>query len=1237
MGANLFKKMAVHAALYASIIVVSSCVNEKYEISKDSLDLNVTVFQEGLALPLGSTGKLRLGSLVDQLGFSEDLKQFFTVGEDGSYAMRYKSDAPFDMSGNLDFLTEALSLNKIDYTQSVAFSLGSVGAASFGFEGMKFRAEENIADKFPTIDLNVPQIKEQFELKADLYAGASDMSELDLTKDLGGASHSYDFTLATLDSGLIIPDVLFENQTAANKALSISEVSSMLRKNISIKENIEKSSFNTRFQHVFPKEVKSVSKLHLAKGAKLKVSVKILNPFFNGGSIIPHLDLDLSELFHLANNGGTVHDDHIDSDFVLSAANGWMAEGEYEVTEIVLDEDNDWDYTQDAEGNKLLCLDKSVSIKVSGKLRDGGLTTSLAFLDSWLDSHPQNRDVGVAVELSFENLAVDDATFELNPVKVETIQSFAIEIPQMSLPKEVASVEDIVFSNNSNIELVLDANDLFKLGDVSIDVESMSVTFPEMMKVEGADADNTVDLAGSFDSNGIFTKKIKLKGLELNDPDKDGNIAAVEELVKVDVVLATSGKFHTADLPETSGQGITLKGEVEAEIEVSDYSVRMAGFKVDSQSYPELFSGKEIKIEIPEEMGDVQGLAVRFDNDPAISISIEMPQIQAGLGPLGANGLAIKFPDMLKFKTDGPYAYLNWFDPVRNALVFGEGKNLPGSISLPIDCLIVNPVKDQEDGKYYASGSVQVLGALGLSADSILTKEDIDALSRPGTKVSFEAVVPALEVDEVSMDAYSATIEKSVEFEPFKSVSLPDMLTYIGSIGMDDTYLTISMKAGEGFPDLGAGSVLSLGLDITLPEFIKLDDPRFENGKLSVLGVMEKKSSGKMEMTVEPVKISAIEINKSKKEVEQIKGNIAITGRVNLSGASLDINEWLGGKTHKLDISVGIATVKDGQHKNIEIKSITGKLDYKIDPMEMVVDLSFLSDVLNGDNMLAKIDLPDFYVALNLNSNLGIPLAADVAIIPYYGKETGEPVQSSIRISGAASSEEQKKTVIWLSGEAPAPGVCDCFVDVNLRSLLYKDESYTTLVDSLKLKLSAGIDSEKMCIYEPAAEYNLSIDYAAGFPLSFGKDFEFAYRDTLTDLSDDLGKIIAYSNGLGLGGEVENSFPFAVTLKIDLCDSKGKRIGGTPTNGPLIKSANASGQPVKTKLDLFIDMDKDAPYDDISAIHIEFKVDTKSAPDVALNENSFIRINSLYARIPKGVTIDLSGLASEKKVEGGNN
>ena len=46
-------------------------------------------------------------------------------------------------------------------------------------------------------------------------------------------------------------------------------------------------------------------------------------------------------------------------------------------------------------------------------------------------------------------------------------------------------------------------------------------------------------------------------------------------------------------------------------------------------------------------------------------------------------------------------------------------------------------------------------------------------------------------------------------------------------------------------------------------------------------------------------------------------------------------------------------------------------------------------------------------------------------------------------------------------------------------------------------------------------------------------------------------------------------------------------------------------------------------YKDIKAVEIEFSVNTKYAPDVPLREDSYIKINSFYARIPEGISLDL--------------
>ena len=1239
MRANLFKKIAVYAALAALLPIAGSCVNKKYEMSEDRLDLNVTVFQDGLTLPLGSTAKVRLDSLLNKAGLPEEMKKLLSAGNDGSYALNYTSDEPLDMTENLASLGGLGDIGKIDFSQSVDFSLAGVDASSFSYEGMEFKADEDISKRFPSVTVSVPQVIEEFEISANMGNYASEFEDLDLSVGFGGSDHSSDFVLATIDPSLSVPDDLLQNQLVSSDApLSVQQVLDLLGSGngILLETVINEASMQTHLEHAFPKEVKSVSDLHLAEGAKLKITLKVEDPFFDKGSIAPYVELNLEQLLHLADKDGVVRKDHIYSEFVLSAENDWTAVEEYDITGLVLNDD-DWTPPNNP-GEDVLWLNKTADVTVSGQLGYDGLMTSLSYLDNWLDAHPSNRQVQISVGLEFVDFVVEGATVELTPVNVDKEEPFNIEIPQMSLPLEVVSVDDVVFSDDSKIEFSLDAADLVALGDLEAKVKSMAITFPSRMKVEGADENNTVMISDAVLGDSPLVRQIRLLGIELDTPDENGKIPAVTEPVIVKVALSTEGKIHTDKLPQISGGDVKIKGKVVTDIEIKDYAVKVSGFQVDSQTNPDVFQKQEIKIAVPQEMSRVQGLAVKFKNDPAITINVDIPQVSAYIGPKGDDGFIIRFPEMLHFKTQGNYPYLEWFDQKRNALVFPDGQALPETLTLPIDCLVVNPVLDENDNKYYVSGDVQISGAIGMEDGSVLKKADVDLISTPGTKFAFEAVIPALEVDAVSMDAYSATIEETVDFAPFESVELPQELAYVGEIVLDEAYLAISMSSSEGFPDLGPDSELSLGMDITLPEFIKVDDARCQNGKLSVLGVFERTPSGKLEMSIDPVKINSIEINSPSSELEDFKGTVGVTGTINISGAELDMDEWLDGKTHQLDFAICLATMDEGQPtENIGIQSVSAKVDYQVEPIRVPVDLSSLAEVLNGDNLSATIDLTSFFVSLSLDTNLGIPLFAEISAIPYFGPDAGEAIDKTITISGAESSDVQKKTTIWLSNQAPEAGSCDQFIEMDILSLLYEDDAKTRLLDSLVLSVSAGVDSKQMCVFEPSAEYNLTVDYAAGMPLSFGEDFKIVYRDTISGLSDELSQIIAYGGALGLGGEVENSLPFNVSLKAILCDAQGNKVGEAVTDGPLIKSADVLGQPVKSKLDLILSVDKDALANGVESLQIELCIDSKDAAGVPLREDSFIQIKELYAKVPQGLSLDLSGALSEKSEDGDNN
>ena len=51
MGKSFFSRVTACAVACVFFIATPSCVNNKYELSEENLDMNVTVFQEDLFLP----------------------------------------------------------------------------------------------------------------------------------------------------------------------------------------------------------------------------------------------------------------------------------------------------------------------------------------------------------------------------------------------------------------------------------------------------------------------------------------------------------------------------------------------------------------------------------------------------------------------------------------------------------------------------------------------------------------------------------------------------------------------------------------------------------------------------------------------------------------------------------------------------------------------------------------------------------------------------------------------------------------------------------------------------------------------------------------------------------------------------------------------------------------------------------------------------------------------------------
>ena len=81
-----FCRVAARAVSFVVSLAAVSCVNSDYEISKENLDLNVTMFQEGVSLPLGSADKVTLGYLYSKL---DDQTKEYLKSLDGDYGLYF--------------------------------------------------------------------------------------------------------------------------------------------------------------------------------------------------------------------------------------------------------------------------------------------------------------------------------------------------------------------------------------------------------------------------------------------------------------------------------------------------------------------------------------------------------------------------------------------------------------------------------------------------------------------------------------------------------------------------------------------------------------------------------------------------------------------------------------------------------------------------------------------------------------------------------------------------------------------------------------------------------------------------------------------------------------------------------------------------------------------------------------------------------------------------------------------
>lgn len=1152
--------IALLSLLFFSVLG-TSCVNEEYDMSEDNLNLEVTPFEDGVVLPLGSTEQIKLKDLLKDVD-----ADILNVGENGAYSISF-SDS-FDMSEELSSLKDLIDIPDVDFSKKFSFQINDVDVSDVKVDAMDYAFEHDLSASIGIPDVIVPSVSGKVEVAAGMTGYAPDASELNL--DIDPIRHEDHFM--SISDDLHIPSdqindvpVPVDGDFLGNYV----EISTEFE----IKENVP-------VKISLPEGISSVEDIVLHEGAAIKVSMELKDNFLHSGKLIPQIDVDLHNIFHLEDSYGS-DVAHLAEDFVLSEANGYKQSKTYAISSMAVSA-SDW-----VSGESGLVLDKTFEVPATGEIILEDLMTTTRHIE-------YDRNIDVVFTVEFLNLLIDDIVMGIDPIEISQKNSVELSMDDFDVPEEIEKISNVTFTKDSGMDITIKAQNLDKIKGLDVGIETIVVTFPKELSVEGLDASNKLVVSDVDLAEGV-TRHVNITGIDL--PAPVGGKIEFDGKVEVEALAKASGKVHSSDLPSTPADDVKVLVEVVSSMEVTDYNIKMS-----EMDYALEVEGEEVKVEVPSELGDLSEIVIYPEGNPEIVIEMNIPEVALDIVP-SAEGLGIVFPRMFKFKSL-PASYN--YDAAANSVTFHG--SVPSEIKLPVDKLVLTPELDPADGKYYVKGVVEVTGGLTLSAGTI-SKADVEGLSAPGKKLSVVAHIPELVPSTIGLDSFETTISEEVEFEILSAKDMPKELVALGTVEFDNVYLNASLDA-SALPELG-DAVLAVDLEVSLPQMLRAEGAD-NNGNISISGQLDDKGK----INVDPIRIIALDLEGIDLK-NGIKDKFVVGGTIRLENASIDVDRWLG-RNHEISFDADI--------KDIVISKVTGKVDYQVDPVVESVDLSDFSEMLGESGAEANLDFNHAHLALEVVTNLGFPVTASVEIVPYYDGKADESkiVPATIHLNPSVSADKESVTRVWLANNDERMPSGYEYVQADILGIL------KNIPETLELRLVAGTDSDRECVLEPSAVYSLKANYMFELPLEFGEEFEVTYKTTVNDLPSVLGSLLSKGSKVKIAGEIANALPLGLELNLNLLDSNGNAVPMAEGCGvQKIAPCGLDGSAVKTDLDVVLALREGVNVADITSLELVFNANSAGVTGVPVTEDAYLQA-VLQLVLPEGITFDLSELLNKE-------
>lgn len=1139
MKKHIFARLSVLLSA-ASVLCFSSCVNEEYDVS--DVNTEITIGSESITLPVGTTKKMTLKTLM--AGMSQDMLQVL----DGGYA--FSISDKLDLGSQLPDMKDMLSIPDIVFEQSTEYNLSGIDQESMSIDEQEFSYEFEVASDGLSSDVELPKVEVESKNATGIWKHGKSAREMQIEmNDISLKTPSL-FAVPTIPSGFTgtfnVPDF---------PAVEIEPVSNVIA--VTSKA---------------PAGISNISDILMSDNAAVVIKVSATDLFLASGDLIPDLTLDLGGLAVLGGDLGKIKIDH---NFTLTAENEYNVVNKYNIKEIGIDV-SDW--TEDGE----LSLNKTLKVEGSASLTD--VVVDLAKLSGYTAD-----GIGLNVEVSFEDMTIKSLmmNFEVDPV-VETM-TIPISINDIQLPDGVTSINKVVFTEESVLDMLIETKNL-DIDGLKIDLESFKITFPESMKVTGA-VDGVWEVSNASIRDG-FNKQIHVEEFVLPAP-VDGKISYAAD-VELEATIKLGGRICSADVPYEEDKDGKIDLRAVSNFELEDYFADIEGVSHTLDLEPEEFS-----YSLPDDIADYGTFVIIPEGNPVLKVNINIPETSLAL-QAGADGLKISFPQFLKFDTAG-YD----FDDQTNTLTLKGA--LPEVISLPVKQLVVTPTKNEETGEYMAGGQIAVAGAIELAAGEISGK-DIDAIM--ASKASVSAVIPKLVAAEISFDKFEMDASEEFEFTLFAGGDLPEQVKSVKDIKLDEVEVKIDI-AVEDMPDFGSLPVLDFALE--LPEILILDenDSRVDGNKVAINGTIK---DGKVD--IKPIALKGIDLSDfDLTSGEDLVATMSINGGISVEKPQVDLKELDGNV--KIQIKAAI--------EDIEIAKVEAVVDYQIDGINESFRLSGLPEFMSGEGFV--IDLANPHLVIKAKTNLGIPVAGNLSIIPIYDEvESADArIDATIKLPYTDNPEKTDSVVFWFGADKASCPADYTFIEADVNKLIRR------IPDELKLQLSAGTESDKTCVLDPSADYDLEVSYDFVVPMAFGEDLHIELSDTMAFASPLLSQMLE-KNSVQLAGSVTSSLPVQLELNVELLDDTNQGIAMKVPAKQKISAGNSDGSAAVSPLDFTLALAEGASATGLSGLKLTFVVSAPNSTGRPIGEDDFVQAD-LKIAVPEGITLDIEELTKDNNNE----